>query len=69
MLDKETGKITEFKPSENKGQNKKSVASTLLNINEYIKNNFLEYLGTDKVYSVDLTFSVHPKLITNLTTA
>lgn len=61
MLDKETRKITEFKPSENKGQNKKSVASTLLRINEYIKNNFLEYLGTDKVYSVDLTFSVQPK--------
>lgn len=25
MLDKETGKITEFKPSENKGQNKKTL--------------------------------------------
>lgn len=61
MIDKETGEIIEFKPSVNKGQNKKSVAATLLNINEYIKNNFLEYLGTDNIYSIDLTFSVQPK--------
>lgn len=60
MINTETGEIIQFKPSVNKSQNIKSVAATLLHANELIKNNFLEYLGTDKIYSVDLTFSVQP---------
>lgn len=61
MRDTATGEIKEFKPSENKGKNIKSAAVTLLRANELIKNNFLEYLETDKVYSIELTFSVQPK--------